>query len=79
MTILISLIIGFALGCFVNYAVTFRTGQARNIGICVAGALIGGALIPWALRLPSAWAAILGSVLGVAVVLWLSLKAIKKA
>jgi uncharacterized membrane protein YeaQ/YmgE (transglycosylase-associated protein family) len=79
MTILISLVIGFAFGCLVNYAITFRTGKARNFGVCIAGALIGGALIPWALRMPSAWAAIAGSIIGVAVVLWISLKTMKKA
>lgn len=79
MTILISLIIGFAVGCLVNYAITFRTGQARNIGICVGGALIGGALIPWALSVPSVWAAIAGSLIGIAVVLWIALKTMKKA
>jgi uncharacterized membrane protein YeaQ/YmgE (transglycosylase-associated protein family) len=79
MTIIISLIIGFAVGCLVNYAITFRTGQARNIGVCVGGALIGGALIPWALQVPNAWTAILGSLIGVAVVLWISLKMMKKA
>lgn len=74
MTILISLVIGFAIGCFVNYAVTFRTGQARNIGICIAGALLGGAVIPWALSLPSAWAAVIGSLVGVAVVLYIAFR-----
>lgn len=74
MTILISLIIGFAAGCFVNYAITFRTGNARNIGICVAGALIGGALIPWALSVPGAWAAVIGSVIGTVVVLYIAAK-----
>ena len=69
MTLIVSLIIGFALGCFVNYAITFRTGQARNIGICIAGALIGGAIIPWALSLSGFWTALIGSVIGVAIVL----------
>ncbi|HHC29906.1 MAG TPA: hypothetical protein ENK80_05015 [Rhodobacterales bacterium] len=79
MIILISLAIGFAAGCFVNYAIIFNTGKARNVGICIAGALVGGALIPMVLRMPSAWAAIIGSVLGVAIVLWASFKAMKKA
>lgn len=74
MTILVSLVIGFAIGCFINYAITFRTGQARNIGICVAGALIGGALIPALLSMSTFWAALVGSVIGVAVLMWLWVK-----
>ncbi len=73
MTVIVSIIIGFAIGCFINYAITFKTGQARNIGICVGGALLGGALIPALLSMSSFWAALIGSVIGIAVVmaLWL--------
>lgn len=74
MIILISLIIGFALGCLVNYAVTIHSGQGRNIAYCMAGALIGGAVIPWILGVPTAWAAIIGSVIGVAIVLLIALR-----
>ena len=72
MTIIISLIIGFAAGCFLNYAITFHTGKARNIGICIVGALIGGAVIPWALSASSVLTAIVGSViaLGLVFVIW---------
>ena len=73
-TIIISLIIGLAVGCLVNYAITFRSGQARNIGICVGGALIGGAIIPAVLSMSSVWAAIIGSAIGIAIVLWLAMK-----
>lgn len=74
MTIIVSLIIGFAVGCFINYAITFHTGKARNIGICIGGALLGGALIPALLSMSSFWAALVGSVVGVAIVLWLWVK-----
>ncbi|MCB1355712.1 MAG: hypothetical protein KDK53_04155 [Maritimibacter sp.] len=79
MTIIVSIIIGFAIGCFINYAITFRTGQARNIGICIGGALLGGALIPALLSMSSFWAALVGSVIGVAIVmgLWLKLSPTK--
>ena len=75
MTILVSIIIGFAIGCFINYAITFRTGQARNIGLCIGGALLGGALIPALLSMSSFRAALIGSVVGIAIVmgLWLRL------
>ena len=69
MTIIVSLVIGLAIGCLVNYAITFKTGQARNIGICVAGALVGGALIPAVLSMSTIWAALIGSVLGVGILL----------
>lgn len=78
MTILIALIVGLAVGCLINYAITFQTGQARNFAVCVVGALIGGALVPWALHMPSAWAAIIGSLIGIAVLMWIALTAAKK-
>lgn len=68
--IVVSLAIGFALGCFVNYAVTFQTGQARNIAVCMGGALLGGAVIPWLLSISSLAAAIIGAVIGVGIVLY---------
>ena len=68
--IIISLFIGLAIGCLINYAITFKTGQARNIGICVVAALVGGALIPWALHVPTIWAAVVGSMVALAVVLY---------
>ncbi|HCQ65816.1 MAG TPA: hypothetical protein DIU07_11995 [Rhodobacteraceae bacterium] len=71
MTVIVSIIIGFAIGCFINYAITFRTGQARNIGICVGGALLGGALIPALLSMSSFWTALAGSVIGIVVVMYL--------
>lgn len=74
MTIIVSAIVGLAIGCFINYAITFRTGQGRNIGICVGGALLGGALIPGLLSLSSFWSAVIGSVIGVAIVLYLWLR-----
>jgi len=79
MTIIVSTIIGFAIGCFINYAVTFRTGAARNVGLCVGGALLGGALIPALLSMSSVWAALIGSILGIAVVLglWMRLSPMK--
>ncbi len=75
MTVIVSIIIGFAIGCFINYAITFRTGQARNIGLCVGGALLGGALIPALLSMSSFWATLVGSLVGIAVVmaLWVRL------
>ncbi len=69
MTVIVSIIIGFAIGCFINYAITFKTGQARNIGLCVGGALLGGAVIPALLSMSSFWAALIGSILGIAVVM----------
>ena len=69
--IIVSLVIGFAVGCFVNYAITFRTGQARNIAYCVGGALLGGAIIPWLLSLSSILAAVIGSLIGIALVLYI--------
>lgn len=74
MTIIVSIIIGFAIGCFINYAVTFKTGQARNIGICIGGALVGGALIPALLSMSSFWAALVGSVIGIAIVTYFWLR-----
>jgi len=71
MTVIVSIIIGFAIGCFINYAITFKTGQARNIGICIGGALLGGALIPALLSMSSFWAALIGSVVGIALVMFL--------
>lgn len=71
MTVIVSIIIGFAIGCFINYAITFKTGQTRNIGLCIGGALLGGALIPALLSMSSFWAALIGSVVGVAVVMYL--------
>ena len=74
MTLIVSIIVGLAIGCFINYAVTFRTGQGRNIGICVGGAILGGALIPALLSMSSFWTALIGSVIGIAIVLWLWVK-----
>jgi len=73
MTVVVSIIIGFAIGCFINYAITFKTGQARNIGLCLGGALLGGALIPALLSISSFWATLIGSLIGIGVVmlLWL--------
>ena len=71
MTVIVSIIIGFAIGCFINYAITFRTGQARNIGLCVGGALLGGALIPALLSMSSFWATLIGSLVGIAIVMYL--------
>jgi uncharacterized membrane protein YeaQ/YmgE (transglycosylase-associated protein family) len=80
MTILISLLIGLAVGCLMNYAITFRSGgELRNIGVCLLGALIGGALVPWILRVPTAWMAIIGSAVGIGVGLWLTARMTKKA
>lgn len=78
MTIIISLIIGLAVGFVINYAISFRTGQARNIAICVAGALIGGVVVPWALGIQNFWTAIVGSVIGIVIGLWIALTAMKK-
>lgn len=78
-TIIISLVIGFAVGCFINYAITFRTGQARNIGLCIGGALVGGAIIPWLLSMSSVVAAIIGSLIGIAIVLWIMFKTTRTA
>jgi uncharacterized membrane protein YeaQ/YmgE (transglycosylase-associated protein family) len=78
MTIIISLVIGLAAGFAINYAVTFRTGQMRNIAICVVGAFVGGAVVPWALGVPNAWTAIIGSVIGIVIGLWIALTAAKR-
>ncbi len=72
--ILISLVIGFAVGCFVNYAITFRTGQGRNFGFCIGGAILGGAIIPALLSMSSVTAAIIGSVIGIAIVLYVAFR-----
>jgi len=74
MTILISIVIGFAVGCLVNFAITIKSGRARNFGICILGALIGGAVIPWALSVPNVWTAVLGSVIGIAIVLFVAFR-----
>jgi len=74
MTIIISAIIGLVAGCFVNYAITLKTGNARNFAVCIAGALIGGALIPALISLSGVWAALIGSVVGVLMLLWLTFK-----
>jgi uncharacterized membrane protein YeaQ/YmgE (transglycosylase-associated protein family) len=71
MTVIVSIIIGFAIGCFINYAITFRTGQARNLALCVGGALLGGALIPALLSMSSFWATLVGSLVGIAIVMYL--------
>ncbi|SMH47789.1 hypothetical protein [Maritimibacter sp. HL-12] len=68
--IIVSIVTGFAIGCFVNYAVTFHTGQARNIAVCIGGAVVGGALIPWLLSVSSLAAAIVGAAIGAAIVLY---------
>lgn len=69
-SIIVSLLIGLAAGLFINYAITFRRGQGRNIGACVIGALLGGAVLPWLLSITSLLAAIIGSLVGIAVALW---------
>ena len=69
MTVLISLVVGLAVGCFVNFAITSRTGKARNIGTCIASALIGGALIPMLLAWSSPLIAALGALIGTAALL----------
>lgn len=74
MTIIISAIIGLVAGCVVNYAITLRTGKARNFVVCIAGALIGGALIPWLISVSGFWTALIGSALGVAILLWITFK-----
>jgi len=68
--IIVSIAIGFAIGCFVNYAVTFHTGQTRNIAVCIGAALIGGAVIPWLLSFSSLLTAVIGALIGVAIVLY---------
>ncbi|MCB1338472.1 MAG: hypothetical protein KDK10_13765 [Maritimibacter sp.] len=81
MTLIIALVIGFAAGCFVNYAVTFRSGQGRNIGVCVVGALIGGALIPALLSMSGFWPAVIGSVAGILILgyLWVKLSPVSSS
>lgn len=75
MTVLIiSLVVGFALGCFVNYAVTFNTGKARNIWVCLGGAVVGGAIVPWVLQMPTFWPGLIGSLVGVAIVLYVTFR-----
>lgn len=68
---IVSLGIGLAAGWLINYAITFRTGQARNFVVCIGAALVGGALIPWALRIPTFWAAVIGSAIALAIVLYI--------
>ena len=74
MTIIVSAVIGLLAGCLINYEITLRTGQARNFIVCVAGALVGGALIPALLSISGFWAALIGSVIGVVVLLWITFK-----
>ncbi len=74
MTIIVSAIIGLLAGCLVNYAITLRTGKARNFVVCIAGALIGGALVPALISMSGFWAALIGSVIGVLVLLWITFK-----
>lgn len=74
MTIIVSAVIGLVAGCLINYAITLKTGQARNFMVCVAGALIGGALIPWMMSISGFWSALIGSALGVVVLLWITFK-----
>ncbi|GKY86207.1 hypothetical protein [Sinisalibacter aestuarii] len=74
MTIIISLIVGFGLAWLINYAITFRTGKGRNFAVCIIGGLIGGAVIPWLLHVPNVWTAIIGSAIGVVVLLWITLR-----
>lgn len=69
MIFIISLIIGFAAGCFVNYAITTKTGKARNFGLCIGGAIVGGAIIPWLLTMSSPAIAVIGALLGTIVFL----------
>lgn len=69
MTLFISLVIGFAAGCFINYAITSKTGKARNFGLCIGGAIIGGVVIPWLLSLSSPVVAVIGAVAGTALLL----------
>lgn len=74
MTIIISAIVGILAGCLVTYAITLKTGQLRNFAVCVAGALIGGALIPALVSISGFWTALVGSVLGVLVLLWITFR-----
>jgi uncharacterized membrane protein YeaQ/YmgE (transglycosylase-associated protein family) len=74
MTIIISAVIGLIAGCVVNYAITLRTGKARNFVVCLAGALLGGALIPWLISASGFWTALIGSALGVVILLWITFK-----
>jgi len=74
MTIIVSAVIGLIAGCLINYAITMKTGKARNFAVCILGALLGGVLIPSLLSISGFWAALIGSVLGVLVLLWITFK-----
>ena len=74
MSIIVSAVIGLIAGCLVNYAITLKTGKTRNFIVCIAGALLGGALIPALLALSGFWAALIGATLGVLVLLWITFK-----
>ncbi|MDQ2090749.1 hypothetical protein [Marimonas arenosa] len=74
MTIFVSAVIGLIAGCFVNYAITLRTGKARNFVVCIVGAFLGGALIPSLISISGFWSALIGSVLGVLVLLWITFR-----
>lgn len=67
MNLIISLIIGIVAGWFVNYAITFQSGQIRNFGLAIAGAVIGGALVPVLLGCSGTLIAVVGSVVGAGV------------
>jgi uncharacterized membrane protein YeaQ/YmgE (transglycosylase-associated protein family) len=66
MTILISLILGAAILWFISFLVDLPCSTPRNIAICCAGALVGGALIPALLAISGPVVAIIGAIIGAA-------------
>ncbi|RME17377.1 MAG: hypothetical protein D6801_03530 [Alphaproteobacteria bacterium] len=70
--LLISVVIGLLVALFVLNAVDLRKSKARFVGWCLLGAVIGGALFPWLIHVPAVWLSVIGSLVGVVVVLGLS-------
>ncbi len=74
MSIFISLIVGAAVGWLICYAVDMACGLPRMLGVCILGALLGGTVIPALLSISGFWTALIGSAIGVAILVWLHWK-----
>lgn len=77
MTFIVSLLVGLAGGWFITYAVDFHARRNRILAASIVGALVGGWLVPWILRFPGFWSALILGVVGLLLAIWLTSKAFK--
>lgn len=75
MTLIISLVIGVAIGAFICYAVDLECSRPRNIVVCTIGAVLVGWGVPAALSISGFWVALFGSIIGALFMFWLHQRA----